>query len=417
VVDTIPLPPGVFFSYAPTFVPSDGDLYLLAAGGIFVVNGSANSYLGKIPGPFTGGIPIGGPLVYDAANQELYEIWENLTIGPEYLDTYLAAFSTITQRLVSETLLSNGSTGGPGLGGVAVDPANGNLYVPLSGEPGFVAVVSGGSNTLVAELTVGNLPQTPALDSRTGDLYVSNLGSQNISVISEATPSVESSIALGFASPSTGISRSTIDPADGTLFVTSVFSRGTGSMPINYVQTLSLASQTVIANQTVGLDAGAPFLDPSLNEFVVEDLHNLTVFNASTGDLIATIPTEPLLGPANYFALNPAPQLAYATCPNPIGLAVISLLTDRAVANITVSTNPNTVVSGPVFDSDNGEVYLPVGSGTGNELLVIGASGPPTSSGAPAFGVPFLVGLGVGVVVVLTAAVVLVRSRLRRGGR
>jgi DNA-binding beta-propeller fold protein YncE len=414
VVDTISLP-AAFFEFAPTFVASHDELYLLAGSGIETINGSTNRYAGEIPGPFDAYTVLGGPLVYDSANQELYEVWENETLGPEFQHSYLAAFSTVTDRLVSETLLSTGSSGvhAP-LDGATYDPANGNLYVPLGGEPGIVAIVSGSSNTLRSNITVGDTPETPTLDPSNGDLYVSNLQSQNISVISGMTDTVVGAVSLGSAPTSTSISTASIDPEDGTLCVASTLSRGDGSAPVDYVQTLSIASQTVVANYTVSVGASAPILDASVNEFIVGSVRNVTVINASTGVPAATIATEPLLSPANYFALDPSTQLLYAASPAPPGLAVISLVTDRDVANVTLGTNPNTDISGPTFDSANGEVYVPVAIGASPEVLVIGAQGPATP-GSSSLSTLLEVGAAIGLVAVVAGAVILLRRRRGRG--
>jgi YVTN family beta-propeller protein len=60
---------------------------------------------------------------------------------------------------------------------------------PFSNGTGTVSVVSGSTNTVTTNLTVGDDPGSIAVDSSNGDIYVANLGSDTVSVIAPAATS------------------------------------------------------------------------------------------------------------------------------------------------------------------------------------------------------------------------------------
>jgi len=71
--------------------------------------------------------------------------------------------------------------------GIALDAANGNLYVANNGDK-TVSVISGQTNTVIGTpIPVGNLPIAVAFDSNNGGLYVANNFDKTISVISGQT--------------------------------------------------------------------------------------------------------------------------------------------------------------------------------------------------------------------------------------
>ncbi len=98
------------------------------------------------------------------------------------------------------------------------DPANGNLYASNFGS-GNVSVISGSTDTVIATVSVGTYPSAPAYDPANGTLYVSNSGLNNVSVISDSTDTVIDTVPVG-----QGPSTPAYDSANGDLYVANRYS-------------------------------------------------------------------------------------------------------------------------------------------------------------------------------------------------
>ncbi|HEY7080890.1 MAG TPA: YncE family protein, partial [Nitrososphaeraceae archaeon] len=71
---------------------------------------------------------------------------------------------------------------GNGPVGIAFNPNNGDMYVTNFGS-NTVSVIDTTTNTVVATITVGSAPQFIAFNPNNGHMYVTNRGSNNVSVI------------------------------------------------------------------------------------------------------------------------------------------------------------------------------------------------------------------------------------------
>jgi len=67
--------------------------------------------------------------------------------------------------------------------GVAVNPATNKVYVANSVVPGTVSVINGQRNTVTATIPVGAAPFGVAVNPKTGTVYVTNSGDGTVSVI------------------------------------------------------------------------------------------------------------------------------------------------------------------------------------------------------------------------------------------
>jgi YVTN family beta-propeller protein len=67
--------------------------------------------------------------------------------------------------------------------GVAYDPSNGYIYVTNYGSD-TVSVINGATNTVIATISVGIEPAGVAYDPSNGYIYVTNYGSDTVSIIS-----------------------------------------------------------------------------------------------------------------------------------------------------------------------------------------------------------------------------------------
>jgi len=208
VVVTIPVGEDPF---TPAYDPTDGDIYVPneGSGSLSIISTATDTVVATIAGlnltsVFYGveELSLNAP-VYDAVSKEVYQQdsgASNLTI----LDG-----TTVVKNL----------TIGYGPATPAVDPANGNLYVPTEVTPyNSLAVVNDTSNTVVGHIGVGMDPATPAYDPANGELYVPNMDTSSyrgsVSAINVSTGNVVATIEVG-ENPLTPV----FDPANDEVFV------------------------------------------------------------------------------------------------------------------------------------------------------------------------------------------------------
>ncbi len=106
------------------------------------------------------------------------------------------------------------------------DPANGDVYVTNDGSNN-VSVVSGASNTVVATVPVGSTPYGAAYDRANGDIYVTDFDSGALSIIGPVTITSTPTISSFTATPST-------TSVGQTTTLTVVASGGTGTLSYVY---------------------------------------------------------------------------------------------------------------------------------------------------------------------------------------
>lgn len=97
---------------------------------------------------------------------------------------------------------------------IAYDPANGFLYVADFTNEGHVDVISPSNGTVVANVSVGSVPDGVAYDTVNGCMYVSNEDSNTISVI---LPSLTVSVTIRVSGIPTAIAS---DPVNGHVYIT-----------------------------------------------------------------------------------------------------------------------------------------------------------------------------------------------------
>lgn len=197
-------------------------------------------------------------------------------------------------------LLTN-VTVGLGPEGAVPDPNTGNIYVADSS--GSVSVISGVS--VIATIPTGRSTDALAFDSANGDIYATNSGSNNVSVISTSTNTVIQSVSVG-----TGPDGITYDSGLGELFVSDsncpASPCGTGSVTI-----ISDTSNAVVTTLTVGSDP-----------------HGLA-YDSANGDVYV----------ANYGSDN---------------VSVIFGLTEKVVSSVNVGSGPD----GTAYDPATGQIFI-----------------------------------------------------------
>jgi YVTN family beta-propeller protein len=227
--------------------------------------------------------------------------------------------------------------------GVAFDNATGEVFVTNTGSNN-VSVLSGNDSAPVDTIGVGSEPMGISYDPTNGNLYVANNGSDNVSVISGTRLSVVATIPVGVAP--LGVAA---DPASGQVYVAD-----SGSSEISVI---AAATRQVVANLSVGLGPYGIAIDSASDTVYVTNSisNNLTVFAGSTDSILDWIslpsgsPSPP--GPVTGLAYDAADGLVWVGA-GPEDLIVLNTSTQTVEADL--GTDP----AGVVYDPDTGDVCV-----------------------------------------------------------
>lgn len=160
---------------------------------------------------------------------------------------------------------------------VAVDPGRDEVFVTNSGSDN-VTVISDASNRSIASIGVGTDPMGLAFDPRASEIFVANAGADTVSVLSTSTLQVVATIDVG--RDPLGV---TYDPAADRVFVADKLS--------DFVQAISPASNSVVGTYPVGAGPFGVAIDNATDDVYVTNSvsGNVSVLNASSGTDVAEI--------------------------------------------------------------------------------------------------------------------------------
>jgi YVTN family beta-propeller protein len=161
--------------------------------------------------------------------------------------------------------------------GVAVDLGSGNIFVTNSGS-GNVTWINGSSGLPIGSIGVGSQPMGIADDPVDNELFVANEGSDNVSVLGP-TRGVDATIGVGSAP--IGIA---YDSATGEVYVAN-----SGSYDVSVIST---ATDRVVATVPVGITPYGVAVDNATDNVYVsnEGSSNLSVIQGSTSTVVASVP-------------------------------------------------------------------------------------------------------------------------------
>ncbi len=262
----------------PAFDSYNGEIYVPNAdnGSVSVISGTTNSVIATIP---VGHDP--GEAVSDPSNGDVY--------------VPLTNDSLVILSGNSNTVIASVSLPGSPIGPPLFDSATGNIYVTTSGSKQNVeSVVSGASNAIIANVTVGTDPSFPMLDPTNGNIYVPNYGNPDfypgtVSVISTTNNSLVATITVGF-----GPTTPALDSLDGRVYIADSALGGLsgplGALPKS-ISVISETANAVIANVTVSCSA-----EPAVFDSANGDVYSpcgpyepLSVVASATESVVATV--------------------------------------------------------------------------------------------------------------------------------
>jgi len=230
---------------------------------------------------------------------------------------------------------------GTGPFGVATDSATQEVFVTNGGSDN-VSVISGSTPHVVANIGVQTDPRGIAVDLTDGSVYVADNGSSHVSVIDVSTLSVVATISVG--SNPLGVAW---DAATDRIFVADGGS--------DQVSVLQGSSQSVSATVPVGSNPYGVAVDNASDAVYVSNQgsRNVSVISASTGRLIAAVPVGPTTGSITLqgIAYDSVHRVVWVGAGSVF--AVVINTTSEAVMDY-VTTDP----AGVAFDPDNGNICV-----------------------------------------------------------
>ncbi|MCI4323454.1 MAG: YncE family protein, partial [Thermoplasmata archaeon] len=206
--------------------------------------------------------------------------------------------------------------------------------------PGGAESIVASNDNLSAGIEVGGSPSLLAYDPTAGEVFVANYGSNNVSVISDATNTVVASVTVG-----EGPFAAAYDPAQGEVFVT--------NHEANTVSVISDASDAVVATISVGNAPLGIAYDPSAGELFVADAstNDVSVISDSTDMVVATI----AVGSAPYdVAYDSGTGEIFVSNHGSNNVSVIADSNNSVVANVPVGS----IASNLAYDAGTDEVFV-----------------------------------------------------------
>lgn len=355
--------------------PATGDVFVGEDGtGMLVelpsaATAPANGVCSPTPAPYgldiLGSVCLGGwpsDLLYDAANQLIYVSAEN--------SENVSALDLTGPRVVASISTDNFARG------LALDPSNQRLFVS-DGMGDDVAIINSSTNALEGTWSFpGYTDMVGAqFDPTTNQLLLlANNPPDSILLVNASTGIVNQVVSID-VNPGGGDGPiGAVNPATHVMYFAA---RGDFE-----IQLIDLLNGTTVGYWPTGSSYGPTntFYDPSNHLVYVEDGgwlwlgpgDQVTVFNATTGAQVTTIPVGEF---PSTFAYDPARHLLYVSCAASGTVSVIDDRTNQVVGTISLGS---TSLPGPVFvDPTNGNLFV-AEDGTG--MLLELPPGPPSNS-------------------------------------
>jgi YVTN family beta-propeller protein/autotransporter-associated beta strand protein len=217
------------------------------------------------------------------------------------------------------------------------------VYVTNPGGINTVSVINTATNTVVATIPVGIVPELLAISPDGTRVYVPNQGSNTVSVINTATNSVVATIPAGSQPVGAGVT-----PDGARVYVTNINA--------NMVSVINTATNTVIAAIPVGVNPTGVAVTPDGTRAYVTNAgsDNVSVINTATNTVVATIPIAGFVPTPQLVAVSPDGTRAYVTNAFTNNVSVINTATNTVVATIPVGSQP----TGVVFTPDGTRAYV-----------------------------------------------------------
>jgi YVTN family beta-propeller protein len=236
--------------------------------------------------------------------------------------------------------------GGP-VNWVTYDPLDTSFWAALasyqSNATGYAEIVAAGSlGTNTANYPVGIDPFAIAIDTSSGDAFVTNQGSNNVSIVSPSLNATIASTPVGL-SP-TGIA---FDPADGELYVAN---GGSDNLTILDASNFASVGSIAVGDSPEGVAYDAPTNTLWVVNSAGDDVSvvNLTTDRVELWIVVGEDPCD--------LAIDNVTNEVYVSNQDSENVSVINATTDQVVASIAVIVG--TDLQGVVYDPVNQQLYV-----------------------------------------------------------
>ena len=239
---------------------------------------------------------------------------------------------------------------------ISFDSNNGYLYVTNSGSNN-VSVINGSSNTVIGSIIVGVCPRGISFDSNNGYIFILNFNSQTLSVISSTQNTVINTITL----PGIDAVSISFDPKDDYIYVM--------NSEQSTISVINGSNFKVLSNIDMGSFPDAAFFDP-VNEYMYianSGTNSVSAINTSSLSIIYSIPVgyEP-----NALSFDTSNGYMYVTNARSDSVSVINGSNFFVTKAILLHQSNMLGIS---FDSNNGYMYV-ANSGSNNVSVIKGST-------------------------------------------
>lgn len=233
-----------------------------------------------------------------------------------------------------------------GVAWLAYAPWDQAFYV--AAPPSSVDEILAGSTSVTAVIAVGTDPFGVAVDNATDQVWVTNTGSNNVTVINGTTQAVIANIAV--PSEPLGIA---VNPTQGRVFVAD---NGT-----NQTSVINANSDSVLANVTVGTEPVGVVFDGATDRAFVSDFGSseVTVLNGLTGQGLGNVSvgSEPI-----GLAVDNATDAVYVANEGSQNVSVITAGSGTVNATVPIPTEGyDSSLQGVAYDSAHHLIWVTAG--------------------------------------------------------
>lgn len=296
-----------------------------------------------------------GPIAADVSTGMVY-------VGD--IGSTVYAIDPFTDRIRGTVPLLSGCPNGCAPDVQVYDPANGDVYI-TSVITNNVSVIHGSS--FVTSIPAGAGPNGAAYDSANGNIYVSNEGSC-LSCINLTVINGTSNHVVGQVSGSGGGPGVTYDSSNGDLYTCT---NGNQAGDSNFVSVANGSTDSVVATIPIASSCGRDVYDPANNYVFVTDrsrpggapLSNVTLIDPNTNRIVLTQPVG--LGPVP-IAYDPANRNVYVGNAISDSITVLPQIFRLTVheTGLPKGTTWSVMMNGTTFSSTTSTISFPETNGT-----------------------------------------------------
>ncbi len=264
--------------------------------------------------------------------------------------------------------------------GMAWDPLTGDMYVTNDGSNGLygsysnVLIVNGTNDSVVASVAVGEGPCAATFDPLNDQVYVANCNADDrVSVINGMTGKNLGNISVGYEPDAIAV-----DTVNGEVYVANF--NGTSTADSN-VSVIDGATDKTVGSVTVGVSSPNGIVyDAATGDFYVVGFSNVTVINGSTNRVVNyySLPYSVLNGEASpiaYDSVNGDLYIGGSSCGC---LMVVDAANGALVASLPMENPIGANGVGPVLvDPSTGNILADLTGGAptlGNVSVIDGAT-------------------------------------------